>query len=461
MSNESLDVLLGESFVWVGQRALDCIGLHRFLRFCGIICCDHGLDTEQVSSVIGGPIVSLEALLGQRRRWSNFSLDLLFGGDLEPTISDVLESGEDPINVLAYCSTQRLEEFVTRSKREIRILAASVSLKQKLDDKVVFRRVLSNMGIEPVPGCIVRPQCTDFDDLRTKLDIPFVIQFAKGASGSGTFVVRNRQDYQGLPVEDASVEIIASRLIRGPSPNINAVVSDDAVLLSSPSVQLIGVEECTNSSTAYCGNDFSATQLLPTAALDVIYHQTRLIGDWLRCEGFRGIFGVDFVTDCERVYPVEINPRFQGSTQLLSQLQIQRGDLPLGMAHISCFLGARRVEPSISSRDYQKPLAGSQIVLHNRNLLRCTVGGLLQPGVYVLRNDIPKRQRTGLSLLDCASEDEFVITCAVPYPKTTVEPEAPLLKIQTYRSVIDIETGSLRPWASSICRWAEAELRLA
>ena len=100
----------------------------------------------------------------------------------------------------------------------------------------------------------------------------------------------------------------------GLSPNINAVVLDETVLLSYPSIQLIGVSECINLRAGYCGNDFSTTVSLPETVIQKIYEQTHKVGNWIRQQGYRGLFGIDFVTDGSTVYPVEINPRFQGST---------------------------------------------------------------------------------------------------------------------------------------------------
>ncbi len=140
-----------------------------------------------------------------------------------------------------------------------------------------------------------------------------------------------------------------------------------------------------------------------------------------------------------------------------------RGQLPLAMAHVIHFLGIHEeslVHQMLSYQDEPVPLRGAQLILHSRGSTRCIVQGLLKPGVYSLEHEAITYRREGISLLDCQSEEEFVVTCAIPLPGTQVDPEAPLLKIQTLDSILEVDNSTMRPWASRVCTWAYEGLKL-
>ena len=84
----------------------------------------------------------------------------------------------------------------------------------------------------------------------------------------------------------------------------------------------------------------------------------------------------------------------------------------------------------------------------------------LDPGIYSIKCERVVFERPGLSSEDCKTEDEFVVTCAVPRTGTVVDPEAPLLKIQTLGEALDSEAKRLNVWAAKISEWAYASLDL-
>jgi hypothetical protein len=452
-----MNVLNNRNFCWFGQRALDCIGLDRFLNFNLIICCDYGMDTELVLSTSKIAIFSLERETGIRERWDNFGLERLLEGTVGSRVFSELLNRVDALDIVAYCSTQSLERVAEMSGGQIRILAARTFLKQFFDSKITLRAVLPALGIIPIPGHVTRLGMLSFREMSRIYETPFVIQFPVGSGGHCTFFVSTEAELLSLARDNPHQDVIVSKYIRGPSPNINAVVLDHSVVLSYPSVQLIGIEECTNWPAGYCGNDFSATDYLSDVSIQEIYRQTHRIGSWLRQHGFRGFFGVDFVMDDTHVYPVEVNPRFQGSTQMLTQLQIMRDEIPLALAHTLHF-----IDKDVISNPHQvplhwcspNPLQGSQIVLHSKEDTDSQVRGALIPGVYAVTDQTIAYRREGLSLSDCQNEDEFIVNCAVPHLGTLVQPGAPLLKIQTLRRVLEKGAVHLSAWASHVCKWA-------
>jgi predicted ATP-grasp superfamily ATP-dependent carboligase len=459
---ELTSLLSKHTFGWLGQRALDCVGLDEILSFELILCCDYGTDTKSVASRTGAHIISLEFGTAVRRKWSNFSVESLFKGDMAPQITKALLSHAHGMNVLAYTSTRHLEKLASLNRNRVQVLAPRVALKRFFDDKIRLRKMLPHLGIEPVPGHVDNLEQMTFEEMEQRYGTPFVIQFPVGSAGARTFFISSKDTFESLQCF-SSQEVIVSKYIQGPAPNINVVVLDHTILLSYPSLQLIGIERCTDWPAAYCGNDFSATECLTEAILEEIYRQARRIGGWLREDGYRGLFGVDFVTDGAKIYPVEINPRFQGSTHVLTQTQVIHGQPPLALAHVLTFLedGKRYLQEFTSLLwEEPQPLQGAQIVLHRKKKKPGVVQGVLKPGVYTFENEEAKYKREGVSLIDCRNQREFVVNCAVPRVGTRVESEAPLLKIQTLRSVLDAGTGELLPWARRACDWAYSMLAI-
>lgn len=457
-------VLSGHRFAWFGQRALDCIGLDDFLAFELVICCDDGLDADLVAQRTGAHIISLERSTGLRERWSNYSLERLFDGPTAGFSSAALSARDGVSNIVAYCSTDGLERQRDARPHELRILAAPAALKRSLDDKIALRRMLPQLGLAPVSGEIVTLGATDFAALSRSYGLPLVTQFAIGSSGHRTFFIRSEDEFRLLEHTDTGSQVSVCRYMDGPAPNIHGVVLDEVIVLSYPSVQLVGLPECTSWPAGYCGNDYEATRKLHPTTLGAIYDQARVLGTWLQQVGFRGLFGIDFVTHGTAVFPVDINPRFQGSTQLLTQLESAEGRVPVPLLHVLHFLpNERKALASAAAAVLQEPvpLSGAQINLHSRERQRCIVQGTLQPGIHGLENDRVVYRRNGLVLSDCRGDSEFLVTCAVPRTGTQIEPGAPLLKLQTKTAVLEDDCRRLQGRWANVCQWAYDALQMS
>jgi hypothetical protein len=356
---------------------------------------------------------------------------------------------------LTWHSNEPLEALAAASDGRLRVLAPPAALKRRLDDKISFRRALRQLGIEPMPQLICDLDTLDLVQMGRSFGLPCVVQLAIGAGGSGTFFVSADEDLRALRDEHAGKEVIVSKYVSPISPNINAVVCDDLVLLSHPSVQLVGVPQCTDKPSAYCGNDFVAAQRLPRAAIQRIYEQTRKIAAWIAGQGFRGLWGIDFVVDGSTVYPLEINPRLQGSTSLLSDLEQMSHQVPLMLAHLAAFMdgGAECLGRAAPQWEHPQPQHGAQLVLWSRESDWRVVRGDVQPGVYAWEGSRGVYRHRGLTVADCQTPDEFVVIGNVPVQRTQVEPGVALCKIQTRREVLAGASNKLQPWAAQVCDW--------
>jgi len=121
--------------------------------------------------------------------------------------------------------------------------------------------------------------------------------------------------------------------------NIAATVWHDGVTMRHPSVQLIGIAECTTRPFGYCGNDFGLAAELDRSTLDSIEASVLALGRWLRRYDYLGTFGVDFLVHQGKALFTEINPRFQGSTHASSQLSGEAGESCVILDHLAAMLG--------------------------------------------------------------------------------------------------------------------------
>jgi predicted ATP-grasp superfamily ATP-dependent carboligase len=106
-----------------------------------------------------------------------------------------------------------------------------------------------------------------------------------------------------------------------------------------PSFQLIGVKELTGRPLGYCGNDFGAVKKLTRDIINQIEKITTQAGAWLAKKEYLGIFGLDLLVEDGKVYMVEINPRFQGSTMLSSIIAEHIDDPDPYGEHLAAFMG--------------------------------------------------------------------------------------------------------------------------
>ena len=161
--------------------------------------------------------------------------------------------------------------------------------------------------------------------------------------------------------------IAATAFLDGALPlNINACVfGSGQVTIHGPSLQLIGIESCTNRRFGYCGNDFSAFATLGREVVQEFEDMTRKAGEWLGSKGYVGAFGVDALHYRDTLYLTEINPRFQGSSALSSAIDAAMSLPDLHLCHLAAFLGIPcPCMPPLADLLPDRPQA-AHIVVHN------------------------------------------------------------------------------------------------
>jgi formate-dependent phosphoribosylglycinamide formyltransferase (GAR transformylase) len=207
------------------------------------------------------------------------------------------------------------------------------------EDKIYVRAALRQLEV-PVPDALVlRPSELDFFWIREKLGAPFVLQSPNGAGGQGTYLIADHDELASV-VSDSTYygQWLVSRFAGATTINVAGVVHVDGVRLFPASLQISDIDELGSGFGAYCGSDFSRPEV-EDVALRQAYAHAAVIGDWLRRLGHRGLFGADVAVRGDKVAFLEVNPRIQGSSWLLSKLQREAGQQPCLIGHIEAILG--------------------------------------------------------------------------------------------------------------------------
>lgn len=144
----------------------------------------------------------------------------------------------------------------------------------------------------------------------------WVIQSGHGGGGMGTFLVSDASFETVQPFLQPLRRYLVSAYIRqGISVNTHIFISDKQTVLSPGSVQIVGLDQ---EQLCYHGADFIAFRKLPEPCREQVRELSLKIANRLRQRGYRGVAGLDFlVTKEQKVYCMEVNPRFQASSFLL------------------------------------------------------------------------------------------------------------------------------------------------
>lgn len=105
------------------------------------------------------------------------------------------------------------------------------------------------------------------------------------------------------------------------SVNNTFMISDNYIHIFEGSFQII----VANKELEYDGWDFESYEKLSASIKMKIYNQTLRIAKKLQSLGYRGVGGVDYLLKDETLYFMEINPRFQASSEKLDKMLVKRG----------------------------------------------------------------------------------------------------------------------------------------
>lgn len=213
----------------------------------------------------------------------------------------------------------------------------SAPLRAALDNKVNTNRVAEKAGVPCVP--YVLSKVKDYDDLckvAKHLGTDLVIQTPYGDSGHTTFFITNEQQfnkYKEEIVKEAEVKIMKRINCKGSA--IEGCVTKHGTIVAPLMTELVGFKELTPYQGGWCGNEIFANAFTEDIRSKA-KNYTRMFGDQLLKEGYKGYFELDFLidTDTNEVYLGELNPRVTGASSMTNHALFAYVDVPLFIFHL-------------------------------------------------------------------------------------------------------------------------------
>ena len=145
----------------------------------------------------------------------------------------------------------------------------------------------------------------------------FVVQARHSLGGAQTFLLTKKNEKAVLPLlEDAKDYAISEYKENNIAINAHFVVAKNSICVLPQSVQII---ETQNDMLEYIGCDYAIYhKVLSEKMQKRVLSLTKLLAEKMREQGYLGVAGVDYIVCDGEVYFMEVNPRFQSSTNVLN-----------------------------------------------------------------------------------------------------------------------------------------------
>ena len=222
-------------------------------------------------------------------------------------------------------------------KLGLEIMFPSAKMRTFMDNKVNTNRIAEKAGVPCVPNVLSGVE--DYAHLKkitAKLGNDLVIQTPFGDSGHTTFFISNESEFDKHAeeiVKEKEVKIMKRINCRGSA--IEACVTRHGTIVAPLMTELVGFKELTPYKGGWCGNEIFPDAFTPEIRKKAIDF-TKLFGDQLRKEGYKGYFELDFLIDQDNgeIYLGELNPRVTGASSITNHAVFALADAPLYVFHI-------------------------------------------------------------------------------------------------------------------------------
>lgn len=169
-------------------------------------------------------------------------------------------------------------------------------------------------------------------------DLQFIVQAPISSGGAGTFILNRKNAQYLLAALDKRAKYLVSVYhTNNISVNIHVIIYENKIIYSPASIQIMR-EVSTENKLMYKGADFIAyKQICPELRRQFI-KQVAKVAKRLKQIGYRGVCGIDAIMHDGRVNILEVNGRFQASTELINRAMLRRGYKSIQELNYEAFL---------------------------------------------------------------------------------------------------------------------------
>ncbi len=419
----------GRRLVQHGIGPLGAYAFQHFLPPALIVCLYHGDEVERyLEKEWPTRVISFEKLNGVRvcdgsDFHENFFRD--YGDDI------LKAAGESGVDLAPFAPSWAIHEFLFRRASAWRLHAHSKIMQEYFEFKSRLALEAGKIGIPMPPASVVRPfGHLEYRLLADRYPDGFVIQTPLSAAGRGTEFVFTEEDFRRVLAEKraamgeafAATPAKVTPFLSGPSPNMTGCVVNGAVAVSQPDIQVVGDPYFVKTPGQYIGSDFTVRAFSPEQ-VSLMADVVRRVGEWMGTLGYRGNFGIDFLSTVDRnnkikeIFVSEVNARLVGEYHYLSDFQAMRDCVPLSFFHLAEWFEIREIAPKeIAAYNASLPeVEGSALALYTREKGVFQARGKVAAGIYRMEGEKPVRVRDGYLASHCRDKEEFAITAGVPW----------------------------------------------
>ena len=320
----------------VGVAALVLLGLDRWVRNVVYVLHHdpwHGAHPQVFAPQVDRPPQELRHCLESVANW------LLCHPEVRALMARGVGGGVRPKVVMEFCNAQS-EAICAEFGYDL--ILPPASLRERLDSKLVATRLGNQVGVPSVPNVLIR--VNSFEALtvaarQAGLGAELVVQQPYGHTGSTTYFLSSEADWQQYAEHIVGHNVKIMRRIKNRAVAVEAVLTRRGIVISPVMSELVGYPELTLDRGGWCGNEIYPTVLTPVQREKALNYVRRL-GLCLSREGYRGVFGVDFLidVDTDELYLGEINPRISACATILHVSAGAYADLPLFLFHLLEYL---------------------------------------------------------------------------------------------------------------------------
>lgn len=218
-------------------------------------------------------------------------------------------------NTLFLAFNKKIKDLLKDEERFNILGEKDYSLIDRLNDKKYTRDLLK--GKVPIIDMKWINKQIEFNDAKKIFNSKkMVIQGKVGAGGNNTFYIDSEEKFLKYS-SMCNNEYYLSKYIEHLPINITIIIGKNNDVILPSSVQLIKLEE---DKFKYVGADFIYSQKFNAKISEQIKKYSLIIINELKKQNYKGILGIDFIVDNkDNVYFMEINPRFQSSSFIISK----------------------------------------------------------------------------------------------------------------------------------------------
>ena len=309
---------------YVANNSDKGVGLEKIIANYHIVCIDYFDEVEYLRKA-GINVFCLEKQKNKQNIiFRNTGLLMK-----EKEVIDYIEQNSGKkANILIFKPSLMIEKACR--KNNWRLLNNPYHDSEKFENKLNFYKIARSLGLLiPRTEELAIDKIT-YSDLKKNYS-DFVIQLGKGFAGITTFFIKSEEDYLRFKKRNKSSVVKVSEFIRGLPLTINACVTKHGIVIGAPCYQITGESICTNSPSTTCGNDWKIYNEKLKITYLSIAEITKKVGEYLKANGYKGIFGLDLIFEpvTGKIYLIECNPRLIASIPAATKLEIAAGKIPL------------------------------------------------------------------------------------------------------------------------------------